>query len=175
LLDNLLYWGRSQADQLIVQPLTLPVEELVREVKSLYLHMVLQKEIKFTTDVPPGIEIYADKTMMNIVIRNLISNAIKFTPRHGSIQLLVADEGAMVRFEIIDSGVGIKAEILEQFKSNGIMGSSSGTDDEVGTGLGLQLVQDLVQRSGGSLDIKSTPDKGSVFSFTIPSPNTRVG
>ena len=129
------------------------------------------KEIKFTADVPQGIRIYADKTLMNIVVRNLVSNAIKFTPRHGSIRVQAVDEGAQVRFEISDSGVGISTELLDQYEKNGIMGSSAGTNQEVGTGLGLQLVQDLVQRSGGSLTIKSKPDQGSVFTFTIPSPN----
>jgi len=174
LLDNLLYWGRSQADELIVKPITFPVEDLVRDVESLYLHMLSQKEIEFTTHIPPGAKAYADKALMNIVVRNLVSNAIKFTPRNGSIRIQVVEEGADVRFEIIDSGVGIKAEILDQFEKNGLMGSSSGTDREVGTGLGLQLVRDLVQRSGGTLLIRSTPEKGSVFTFTIPSPNKQV-
>jgi signal transduction histidine kinase len=173
LLDNLLYWGRSESDELIVEPISLSVDEVIRDVESLYLHMLMQKEIKFTADLPQGIQIYADKTLMNIVVRNLVSNAIKFTPRHGSIRVQVVDEGAQVRFEISDSGVGISTELLDQYEKNGIMGSSAGTNQEVGTGLGLQLVQDLVQRSGGSLTIKSKPDQGSVFTFTIPSPNTR--
>jgi len=170
LLDNLLYWGRSQADDLMVNPLTFPVEKLIQEVKSLYAHMIKQKEIDFSMDIPEGIEAYADKTLVNIVVRNLLSNAIKFTPRNGSIHIQVLQEGADVHFKVKDSGVGIKAEVLEQFENNGLMGSSSGTDHEVGTGLGLQLVRDLVHSSGGSLQIKSIPEQGSVFTFTIPSP-----
>jgi len=135
------------------------------------VHMVAQKEIDFTKDIPPGIHIYADKALVNIVVRNLVSNAIKFTPHKGSVSIRIFDEGPKVRFEVIDSGVGIKAEILDQFEKNGLMESSSGTDREVGTGLGLQLVKDLVDRSGGVLHIRSTPEKGSIFTFTIPSTN----
>jgi signal transduction histidine kinase len=171
LLDNLLYWGRSQADELIVKPEIVSVDKLVHDVESLYLHMVTQKEIDFTKEIPPGIQMYADKALVHIVIRNLVSNAIKFTPRKGSVGIRVLDEGPKVRFEVIDSGVGIEAEILDQFEKNGLMESSSGTDREVGTGLGLQLVRDLVERSGGTLQIRSTPGKGSIFTFTIPSTN----
>lgn len=173
LLDNLLYWGRSQADELIVKPVSFSVEKLIKDVKSLYVHMINQKEIDFRTEIPAGTEAYADKALMNIAVRNLVSNAIKFTPRNGSVRILVVEDGANLRFEVIDSGVGISAEMLLEFEKNGLIQSSSGTDREAGTGLGLQLVKDLVQRSGGSLQIRSTPEKGSVFTFTIPSPNTQ--
>jgi len=170
LLDNLLYWGRSQADDLIVKPETFSVEKLIHEVESLYIHMCSQKEIDFRTDIPPGIKAFADKALVNIVVRNLVSNAIKFTPRKGSVRIEVFEEGKTVHFEVIDSGVGIKPEILDQFEKNGLMESSTGTDHEVGTGLGLQLVKDLVLKNGGSLQIRSTLEEGSVFTFTVPSP-----
>jgi signal transduction histidine kinase len=168
LLDNLLYWGRSQADELSVNAAMLDVEKLVRDVQSLYVHMMGQKQIDFKVDMLPGINGYGDKALVNIVLRNLLSNAIKFTPKGGAIQVQIYEEGEFVTCKVIDNGVGIKSEILEEFEKNGLMGSSTGTDREVGTGLGLQLVRDLVSKNGGDLEIKSELQKGSTFSFTIP-------
>ncbi len=171
LLDNLLYWGRSQADDLIVNAVPLDIEKLANDVQSLYVHMMSQKQIEFKVEIPVGIKAYGDKALVNIVLRNLLSNAIKFTPKGGSIQLKVFEESDSVRCKVIDNGVGIKPEILEEFEKTGLMGSSAGTDREVGTGLGLQLVRDLVYKNGGSLQIESTLQEGSTFSFTIPKHN----
>ena len=168
LLDNLLYWGRSQADELIVNAVPLDIEKLANDVQSLYVHMMSQKKIEFKVEIPIGIKAYGDKALVNIVFRNLLSNAIKFTPKGGIIQLKVFEERDFVRCKVIDNGVGIKPEILEEFEKTGLMGSSAGTDREVGTGLGLQLVRDLVNKNGGSLQIESRLLKGSTFSFTIP-------
>jgi signal transduction histidine kinase len=137
-------------------------------VQSLYVHMMGQKQIDFKVDMLPGIKGYGDKALVNIVLRNLLSNAIKFTPKGGAIQVQIYEEGEFVTCKVIDNGVGIKSEILEEFEKNGLMGSSTGTDREVGTGLGLQLVRDLVSKNGGALEIKSELQKGSTFSFTIP-------
>jgi len=98
LLDNLLYWGRSQADELIVSADDFDVEKLIREVKFLFMHMAAQKEISFTTDVKPGISTFADRALVNIVVRNLVSNAIKFTPRNGSVRIAVRPETGFIRF-----------------------------------------------------------------------------
>ncbi len=168
LLDNLLYWGRSQADELRVSPEFFDVEKLVREVESLYLHMAIQKDLKFNVVVTPDITAYADPALINIVIRNLVSNAIKFTPREGIVAIRVKQEGDDVQFTVTDSGVGIKPEILDLFLSEGQLDSSTGTELEIGTGLGLQLVKDLVERNGGVLKIESELNKGSAFAFTLP-------
>jgi len=168
LLDNLLYWGRSQADELKVSPKNFDAEELIREVESLFLHMAAQKELDFKTDIHHGITVYADRALVNIVVRNLVSNAIKFTPREGSVNIRAQQEGSVVRFSIIDTGIGIKPEILEQFTLQGHLDSSSGTEREIGTGLGLQLVKDLIEKNGGDLNIESKPNEGSTFTFTLP-------
>ena len=168
LLDNLLYWGRSQADELIVSPGKFDVEKLIRNVKSLFLHMATQKEIRFLTEVTPRLSAYADKALVNIVVRNLVSNSIKFTPRKGSINIKAHQEGKVIRLSVIDTGIGINPDILEQFLTHGHLGTSSGTESEIGTGFGLQLVKDLVEKNGGNLHIESKPNEGSIFTFTIP-------
>jgi signal transduction histidine kinase len=168
LLDNLLYWGRSQSDKLMISPAPFNVKELVGEVHALYAHMALQKEIEFEPDAPDQLEAYADRALVNIVVRNLISNAIKFTPRSGKVGLRVTRQGNMVQFEVSDSGVGMEREVLESLKKFGELDSSLGTDQEIGTGLGLQLATDLVEKNGGVMHVDSTPGAGSVFTFTIP-------
>ena len=140
LLDNLLYWGRAQSDDMKV-------------------------------NTAPNSLAYADKSLVNIVISNLISNAVKFTPPGGQVMVETLREEDAIRITVSDTGIGIKPEILDQFLKEGKLVSTQGTDREVGTGLGLQLVSDLVERNGGSLDVKSTLRKGSTFSFTLPRAN----
>ena len=116
----------------------------------------------------PGTAVHADQALINIVIRNLISNAIKFTPDKGTVTIHAQPEADHVRVSVTDTGIGIKPEILEEFRQSGKLRSSLGTDKEIGTGLGLQLVNDLVSSNGGVLKIDSTPRKGSTFTFTLP-------
>jgi signal transduction histidine kinase len=168
LLDNLLYWSRSQVDQLKISPSNFKVEKLVQEVASLYTHMATQKEIEFKAEVPPDVEVYADRALVNIVVRNLVSNALKFTPRKGSVHLEVTREEGRVRFAVSDTGIGMKSELLDSFDKFGQLDSTPGTDSEIGSGLGLQLARDLVEKNGGILEIRSNPGAGSTFTFTLP-------
>lgn len=173
LLDNLLYWGRSQADELRVSPIDMDLESIVSELESLFAHMAIQKSITLTSSVYPGTRVYADKALVNIIIRNLVSNALKFTPRGGSVTIQAQPEGEKVRISVSDTGIGIKPEILEQFQKEGQLVSSTGTDKEIGTGLGLQLVSDLVAKNYGTLKVESTLEKGSTFTFTLPGRDTK--
>lgn len=167
LLDNLLYWGRSQADELRVSLTDLNLEDIVNEVESLYSHMAVQKKVTLSSQTPPGIRVHADKDLVNIIIRNLVSNALKFTPAEGKVEIKVWPEGEEVYVSVKDNGIGIQPEILEKFQSEGHLESSAGTDKEIGTGLGLQLVRDLVAKNKGSMKIESRPEKGSEFIFTL--------
>jgi signal transduction histidine kinase len=174
LLDNLLYWGRSQAEELKVNPADFDMGELVQNVESLFTHMATQKEVDLRTGARTGIMVHADKALINIVVRNLVSNAIKFTPAGGTVDIQVQPEGDLVRISVADTGIGIGAEILEQFSKSGQLSSSEGTNKEIGTGLGLQLVDDLVKRNKGILKIESETGKGSTFSFTLPGRKTKT-
>lgn len=172
LLDNLLYWGRSQADELTVSPVNFNINRLIAEVESLFMHMAVQKGVTLHSNIFPDTMVYADKALINIVIRNLVSNAIKYTPGKGSVTIQARPEAGHVRISVTDTGIGIGPEILDQFRKGGQLKSSEGTDREIGTGLGLQLVSDLVSRNGGHLKIDSTPRKGSTFTFTLPEGKT---
>ncbi len=168
LLDNLLYWSRSQSDDLVVSPINFEAEKLIGEVVSLFIHSATLKDLELKTDVQPETMVFADRNLVNIVVRNLVSNAIKFTPREGTVSIQVHRDEDHVIFSVKDTGIGINPEILEQFKKIGHLRSTAGTEHEQGTGLGLQLVSDLVSRNGGILNIKSEPHKGSTFTFSLP-------
>lgn len=168
LLDNLLYWGRSESASLKINPVQIEMKILVNDVEALYHHMTLQKEVALTTDVKTGILAYADPVFINVVLRNLVANAIKFTRKGGSVHIRAWQEQDMIYCSVVDTGVGMKAEYLEQFKNKGYLSSSKGTDQEIGTGLGLQLVKDLLEKNNGTLEIESKADVGSSFTFTLP-------
>jgi len=168
LLDNLLYWGRSESASLKINPVQIEMKILVSEVETLYNHMTQQKEVALTSDVKTGIQAYADPVFINVVLRNLVANAIKFTRKGGSVHIRAWQELDKIYCSVVDTGVGMKAEYLEQFKNKGYLSSSKGTDQEIGTGLGLQLVKDLLEKNNGTLEIESKIDEGSTFTFTLP-------
>jgi len=168
LLDNLLYWGRSESASLKINPVQIEMKVLVNEVETLYNHMTQQKEVSLTCDVKPGIQAYADPVFINVVLRNIVANAIKFTRKGGSVHIRAWQELDKIYCSVVDTGVGMKAEYLEQFKNRGYLNSSKGTDQEIGTGLGLQLVKDLLEKNNGTLEIESKVDEGSTFTFTLP-------
>lgn len=171
LLDNLLYWGRSESERLSIVPVELDMKELVKDVAALYQHMATQKEIAFTNDVLKGLKAYADPVLINIVLRNLVANAIKFTRKEGSVHIHAWQELDRIYCSVADTGVGMKAEYLERFKKEGYLNSSAGTDQEIGTGLGLQLITDLLEKNNGTLEIDSKVNVGSTFTFTLPVKN----
>lgn len=173
LLDNLLYWGRNQADALQISPSRIEMEPVLKEVVSLFQHMATQKELTLTVDSDPGIAAFADKVLVNIVVRNLVSNALKFTPQKGKVEIRAWQEGKVIKCSVADTGIGIKPEYLALFIKEGELSSTIGTDQEIGTGLGLQLVRDLLEKNRGSLHIESKTEVGSTFTFTLPMDNTK--
>ncbi|MCK5691983.1 MAG: ATP-binding protein, partial [Bacteroidales bacterium] len=100
--------------------------------------------------------------------RNLVANAIKFTPKGGKVHIWAWEELDRIYCSVTDTGVGMKHEYLEKFNKEGYLSSSRGTDQEIGTGLGLQLVKDLLEKNNGTLEIESKVEVGSTFKFTIP-------
>jgi two-component system sensor histidine kinase ChiS len=171
LLENLLYWGRSESERLSITPESIEMNEVVKDVVSLYQHMALQKELDFSSEVKPGVSAFADPVLINTVLRNLVSNAIKFTPRGGKVQIRAWQEQKSVFCSVTDTGVGLSAEYLERLETEGYLESSAGTDQEIGTGLGLQLIKDMLEKNNGTLNIESKSNVGSTFTFTLPVTN----
>ncbi len=167
LLQNLLDWARLQMDGAHVEPIQLFLPHLVQEAIDVLHPIAKDKGVSISNDVQP-IEVCVDKLMANTVARNLLANAIKFTPETGSIivQSQVLDEFVMVT--VSDTGVGIPKDHLDYIFSTDQKTSTNGTNGETGTGLGLPLCKEMIEMNGGNIWVDSVEGEGSNFHFTLP-------
>jgi signal transduction histidine kinase/Tfp pilus assembly protein PilF len=168
LLENLLEWSRSQTGNIEFTPETFNLSAVLRENKSLLEGQAQNKKITLGEDIPDRILVSAHKQSINTVIRNLISNAIKFTPEGGMVLSRVYREDNTVVVSVSDTGVGMTQAIVDKLFRIDTKHSTKGTADEKGTGLGLILCKDFVEKNGGKIWVQSEPGKGSMFSFSIP-------
>lgn len=167
-LESLLAWSRASLGKINYNPRPLNPFRLINETILLQQHLAEQKGIKLMTKVETTNEIYADPEMLRTVLRNLLANAIKFTRNNGQVVVTAGTMGDMVCFGISDNGVGMPKDQVEQLFSLGGSRSTPGTENERGTGLGLLLCKEFVNRHGGEISVVSSPEVGSTFSFTIP-------
>lgn len=130
--------------------------------------MAMNKGVEITVDVEHALGITADTGMLETIIRNLVSNAIKFTVKDGDILLRAVKVDSGIQFSVIDSGQGIPENIAEQLFSRNVNYTTYGTSGEKGTGLGLRICQEFVAKHGGTIWVESTVGEGSTFAFTIP-------
>ncbi len=168
LVQNLLHWSRSQVGKLNNSPKYLNLQDLVQELITLSESQIREKDIAITTNITKDTKVYADQDILSSILRNLIGNAIKFSHPGGKISLQVTEVGPLIKLSVEDSGIGIKNKDLKKLFSLKENFSSRGTNNEEGTGLGLILCKEFVEKIGGTLSIKSREGKGSIFSFTIP-------
>lgn len=168
LLDNLLQWAKSQTGKIKIDPQTIDIFDLANENLNLYKVTAAKKGIHLTSVVDIGLFVYADKNMISTVIRNLISNAIKFTPKGGEIKLMASAKDAFIHFTIADTGIGISGENLRRLFKIEDNVTTLGTEDEVGTGLGLIICKEFVEKNGGTISVESTLNEGTQFTFSIP-------
>ncbi len=168
LLNNLLDWSRIQTNRLEVSQVEVAVDEILFNVNSIVIPIINQKGLEYICDIPENVKMMVDRAMIETVFRNLITNAVKFTPRGGSIIVTGELTGNEVTFIVSDSGVGMDNETREKlFKLNELV-TTSGTENEKGTGLGLKLCYEFVKRNGGELTVESRKGEGSSFSFSLP-------
>jgi signal transduction histidine kinase len=168
LLTNLLFWASSQTGKLEVNPITFDLEDVVKENVELLSENAKHKGINLLLSIENQ-QIFADKNMLDAVIRNLLSNAIKFTPTNGTIEISSKKEGNAVEISISDTGVGISAEDIDKLFKIDVNHTTVGTQREKGTGLGLILCKEFVEKQGGTIKIDSEKGKGSRFSISLPS------
>ncbi len=168
LLNNLLEWSRSQTGNLDIKAEPFDVRDLVYANAELLQRMAENKEITLRTRVPNSLTGFADKNQMNTVLRNLISNALKFTEKGGKVEVDVNEWKDAIEVAVRDSGVGMSKEVLAKLFKIEHKYSTTGTANESGTGLGLMLCKEFVERSGGIISVESEEGKGSIFRFTIP-------
>ncbi|MFD1188145.1 tetratricopeptide repeat-containing sensor histidine kinase [Pontibacter rugosus] len=173
LLDNLLLWAKAQMQGLLVRPETLEVQELVSQNLLLLQPQAEQKKVTLSCHLEQELHLHADREMVSLVVRNLISNAIKFCKRGDSIVISGWSESGFTAISVQDTGIGMAPERLEGLFS-GSNTSSRGTANEKGSGLGLHLCKYFVEQNGGSIGASSSPGQGSTFTFSLPAADTLV-
>lgn len=168
LLENLLEWSRSQTGNIAFTPEAFDLPALLEENKALLQAQAENKKINLVSNHAESLTVNTHKHSINTVIRNLISNAIKFTPEGGTITMDLKKENGFVIVSIADTGVGMSKEVIDKLFRIDAKHSTKGTANEKGTGLGLILCKEFVEKNGGKIWVTSEEDKGSVFSFSIP-------
>ena len=167
LLDNLLKWTKSQTGRLTVVRQDLDLNDIIPGVVDIFEIIAQNKHIKLNYQTSaPSVIVTADNDMLKTVVRNFMSNAIKFTPENGSIDINLSTEGDYAKVSVRDHGVGIAPERLSSIFNKGE--TTYGTGGEEGSGLGLQLCQDFATKNGGSCTVESVLGEGSTFSVLVP-------
>jgi signal transduction histidine kinase len=141
---------------------------LVQESLRIFQQQADAKEITVSVDIPRNLSLEADIRMLSAIIRNLLSNAIKFTGQGGTVTLEAQEEPDSVQFCVRDSGVGMKHEDLQRLFRIDVHHSTTGTDDEKGSGLGLILCKEFVEKHGGTITVESEQGQGSCFTVMLP-------
>ena len=167
LLDNMLYWAKSQMKGIEIAPGLIALKKLVNDNIKLFEPQVKKKNINFINEIPDDIFIFADENMIDLVLRNLISNAIKFTKKEGHVSILANRNGDMIEIKITDDGVGMDKETAKRIFSHENY-TTIGTEKEKGTGLGLIICKEFIEKNGGEIWVESEMNIGSVFRFTLP-------
>ncbi len=168
LLTNLLSWSRSQLEGYHTEPVNFDLKKLADAVLPVATSKARDKNISVANDIDHAIPVYADRNMMELVLLNLLSNAVKFTPQSGCIALSASMSHNSVEVCVSDTGVGIPEDKVKLLLKNDSFYSTKGTQNEKGTGLGLMLCKDFIEKNNGTLNIQSSPEAGSTFCFTIP-------
>lgn len=168
LLMNLMEWSRSQTGRMDYKPENLNIENFIHETVSLYDNIAGEKSITINRFLPHDVIVFADKAMINTVLRNLIANAIKFTKPGGEINISVVKQHNEVIVSVSDTGVGMSQDKLGKIFQLDQSCSTLGTNKEKGTGLGLILCKEFVEKHGGKIWVESKEDIGSTFYFTLP-------
>ena len=168
LLENLLQWSRAQTGSISYEPQYVAIKKLVDETLDALLVNIENKKLKVNVKVDDKLVAYIDQNMIATVIRNLLSNAIKFSPESSSIKLRAEQKNNVIVFSVVDNGVGMSKENKEKlFKIDQHL-TTPGTSDEKGSGLGLILCKEFIEKNKGEIWVESQLNKGSEFSFTIP-------
>lgn len=168
LLENLLLWSRSQTNRIRFEPMSFSLNPLIEENILLHQDMYQNKKIEVDFTQPEYYDVFADKNMVNTVIRNLISNAIKFTRNGGRISISLSKEGSFVVVSISDNGLGMSEKEASQLFRVDTHSTREGTAGEVGTGLGLIICKEYIDKHQGKIWVRSSEGKGSTFYFTVP-------
>jgi len=168
LLENLLHWSRTQRGKMEFHPILLNLNDIVQKIISLQKISADKKNIKIVSSIEPSLNIIADPDMITAIFAIIISNAVKFS-YPSCVVIIMAEKGSQSTVvSIIDSGVGISEQDIEKLFRIDVHYSTSGTSEEQGSGLGLILCHEFVEKHNGKIWVESELNKGSTFKFTIP-------
>ena len=167
-LNNLLSWGYSQLNGAVTRPTSVLLEGIAAENIKLLNEIAENKSIKIVSEIPANTQVWSDPHQVDIVLRNLISNALKFTPENGMVTLHAEEKEAYWIISIRDTGVGMDRLTLQKIFKEENTHSTYGTANEKGTGLGLTLCKEMILKNGGEIWVDSLLRKGSTFYFTLP-------
>ena len=169
LLENLLHWSRMQRGLVPFEPENIRLFPVVEEVLSLIVEQAAKKGVDITNRIPVGIQVFCDMNMLLALIRNLVSNAVKYTPSGGSVDLwaYIATDGC-TELTVRDSGIGMDQKMVDNLFRLDVKDNRKGTDGEPSTGLGLIICQEILEKHHGKLWVESEPGKGSTFHVTLP-------
>ncbi len=168
LLQNLLVWSRVQNGKLQFSPKSCSINQLISETVAIISPIAKNKNIKLDWEVKGEIKAEIDQNMISSVLQNLTTNAIKFTEKGGEVKISAFSESDKLNFIVSDTGVGMNKEQLQKLFKLDKASSSRGTDNEAGTGLGLIISKEFIEKHSGKIWVESTPGKGSKFCFAIP-------
>lgn len=168
LLEDLLKWSRAQSGTIYFEPHYHSLDDVFRQILKNMDAAAKTKKIALKCSADPGIRIFADIEMLKTILRNLCSNAVKFTGQNGEIIVTASEEPSQVTITVADNGVGMKPEILEKLFASSQSFTTTGTENEPGTGLGLRLCHELVKVHGGKIWAESEAGKGSRFMVSLP-------
>jgi len=167
-LNNLLSWGQTQMNGTITKPSRISIENLVNENINLLTEIADAKSIKMINQLSDNTFAWSDANQIDIVIRNLMSNALKFTPKKGVIKVAAIEMNGYWEVSVTDTGIGMDAETQSKIFTGNSNITTYGTDNEKGTGLGLSLCKEMVENNKGTIWVESVLDKGTSFYFTVP-------
>ncbi|MES2373212.1 MAG: HAMP domain-containing sensor histidine kinase [Bacteroidota bacterium] len=166
-LDNLLRWSLNQFQGIKTTPEKVSLDELVEQKAMLFRRSFETKNISFEYQ-PSGLFVFADRDHLMLVLRNLVSNSIKYSHQNGSVSFLAYPKDDRVIIEISDTGIGMSEEIKTSLFNTTHLVSVTGTSNEKGTGLGLKLCKEFVEKNNGSIWLETEQEKGSTFYISMP-------
>lgn len=171
LLKNLLSWAKSQTGRMDFVPQHLDVQELITETISFVQEAAILKSIEIESQIAEGLSVFADKEMVATVMRNLVSNAVKFTRAGGKVLIRCERSDQHIRISVVDNGIGMTSKMVEEIFRIDVSNGRKGTNGEPSSGIGLLLCKEFTERNGGTITVESQPDQGSTFNITLPVSN----
>jgi signal transduction histidine kinase len=168
-LENLLTWSRTQRKKIIPEPIKLKVFDVIDQSIQILQGRMKSKEITLESDIDKNLTVFFDNNMIHAVVRNILTNAVKFTRRKGKIKILAEEAGPNTTIRFSDDGIGMSKEKLASLFLIDKTVSVVGTEGETGTGLGLILSNEFVLANNGTLKIESEENEGTTVILTVPS------